>query len=186
MGPGSPDRTVWVINHGWHVGLVVRRADVAEAWPELGDLEPAKFVEVGWGDGEFYPASRNTSGMALRAALLSRDSVLQVVGFDDSPERFFAQAPVVAVPVNPAGLHALVSVVRGTYARDPQERPVRVTPALYGRGWFYRAGGQYSVFSNSNTWAARALDAAGCADTSCCSLTADSVLDQARRCAGRT
>ncbi|HEY7649493.1 MAG TPA: DUF2459 domain-containing protein [Methylomirabilota bacterium] len=175
-----------MISHGWHVGLVMLRADVAEAWPELGDLAPARFVEVGWGDGEFYPASRNTSGMALRAALLSDSSVLQVVGFDDRPERIFAQAPIVEVPVSAAGLDALVSFIRQTYARDPEERPVRVTPALYGRGWFYRAGGQYSVFSNSNTWAARALARAGCADTSCCALTADRVLDQARRCAGRS
>jgi uncharacterized protein (TIGR02117 family) len=164
----------------------MRRADVAEGWPELGDLEPSRFVEVGWGDGEFYPAPRNTSGMAARAALFSSSSVLQVVGFDDPPARFFAQAPVVEVPVTASGLDALMGFVRQTYARGPEERAERVSPALYGRGWFYRAEGRYHLLANSNTWAARALEAAGCAGTLGCALTADSVLGQARRCAGRT
>lgn len=164
----------------------MRRADVAEVWPELGDLEPSRFVEVGWGDGEFYPAARTTSGMALRAALLSSSSVLQVVGFDDPPPRFFAPAPVVEVPVTASGLDALMTFVRQTYARDPGGRTERVTPALYGRGWFYRARGRYHLLANSNTWAARALDAAGCSGPPRCALTAESVLGQARRCAGRS
>jgi uncharacterized protein (TIGR02117 family) len=190
-GPGLPGpealaRTVWVVSHGWHIGLAMRRADVAAAWPELGDLEPTRFVEVGWGDGEFYPASRNTSGMALRAALFSRSSVLHVVGFDDPPDRFFGQAPVVEISVSASGLDALVSFVRQSYARDPEEGAARVQPGLYGRGWFYRARGQYHLFANSNTWAARALEAAGCAGPPCRALTADGVLDQARRCSGRS
>lgn len=182
-GPEAPARTIWVISHGWHVGLVVRRADVVGAWPELGDLEPSTFVEVGWGDGEFYPAARTTSGMALRAALCSSSSVLQVVGFDDPPGRFFAPAPVVEVPVTAAGLDTLISFVRETYARSSDDRTERVAPALYGRGWFYRARGGYHLLVNSNTWAARALEAGGCPGTPRCTLTADRVLGQARRCA---
>jgi uncharacterized protein (TIGR02117 family) len=162
----------------------MRRADVAPVWPELGDLEPSRFVEVGWGDGEFYPAARNTSGMALRAALFSSSSVLQVVGFDDAPPRFFGPAPVVEVPVTAPGLDALVSFVRQTYAGSPEERLERVAPALYGRGWFYQARGRYHLLANSNTWAARALAAAGCSGAPRCALTADRVLGLARRCAG--
>lgn len=187
-GPAEPDapvRTVWVVSHGWHVGLALRRADVTDAWPEIGDLDRAGFVEVGWGDGEFYPAPRTTSGMALRAALFSRSSVLQVAGFDVPPARFFAEAPVVEVGVTAAGLDALVRFVRQTYARDPEDRAVRVAPALYGRGWFYRARGRYHLLANSNTWAARALDVAGCSGTRRCPLTAEGVLEQARRCAPR-
>jgi hypothetical protein len=121
--------------------------------------------------------------MALRAALFSRASVLHVAGFDPPPARFFAGTPVVEIGVTAAGLDALVSFVRQTYALDPNDGAVRVAPALYGTGWFYRARGRYHVLANSNTWAARALDLAGCPGTPRCALTAARVLEQARRCA---
>ena len=183
MEPERSVRSVWVVSHGWHVGLVLQRAAVAaETWPEAGDLDRTMFVEVGWGDGEFYPGTRGTSGMALRAALFSRSSVLHVAGFDTPPGRFFAEAPVVEVGLTPAGLDALVRFVRQTYAHAPNDAIVRVAPALYGTGWFYRARGRYHLLANSNTWASRALDVAGCPGRPRCAFTAERVLEQARRC----
>lgn len=182
-GPPEPVRTVWVVGHGWHVGLVLRRQDVAaEAWPEAAELGGPGFLEVGWGDGEFYPAPRGTGGSALRAAFFSRSSVLHVAGFEAPPVRFFAGAPVVEVPLAPAGLDAVVRFIREAYARDAEGRLVPVAPARYGTGWFYRARGRYHVLDNSNTWAARALALGGCPERAVRALTATCVLEQASRC----
>src|SRR4051794_27833216 len=61
-------KVVAIVNHGWHVGLAVRRADVTPAlWPESGAFGSVRFLEVGWGDGEYYPAADVTPAMALRA-----------------------------------------------------------------------------------------------------------------------
>jgi len=61
--------TVFLVNHGWHVGLAVPRADVAPAlWPESGAFGPVRYLEVGWGDGDYYPAAEVTPAIALRAA----------------------------------------------------------------------------------------------------------------------
>ncbi|MBI2017354.1 MAG: DUF2459 domain-containing protein [Candidatus Rokubacteria bacterium] len=62
----EPTRPVWVLGHGWHTSLVVRREDVdRRLWPEVDDFPGARFVEVAWGDRDFYMAeprrSRSTS-----------------------------------------------------------------------------------------------------------------------------
>jgi uncharacterized protein (TIGR02117 family) len=177
--PGTP---VWVVDHGWHVGLAMRHADISTAiWPDIADLGAVRFVEVGWGDGDFYPAASGTTSMALRAAVWSSSSVLHVVGFDRSPSEFFAGAALVEITLSARGFEALGRFIQQAYARDDRGGLVRVAPALYGRGSFYRATGRYHALANSNTWAARALRAAGCPITPAWALTAGNVLWQARR-----
>jgi uncharacterized protein (TIGR02117 family) len=173
---------VWVVGHGWHVGLAVRREDVSTAiWPESAELGAVRYVEVGWGDREFYTASAGTSGLALKAAVLSDSSVLHVVGFDRPVAEFFAGAALVEIALSARGFDALSGFINDAYARDDRGELVRVAPALYGRGSFYRATGRYHVLANSNTWAARALRAAGCPITPGWALTAGNVLWQAGR-----
>jgi uncharacterized protein (TIGR02117 family) len=158
--PGEPARTVWVVGHGWHVGLAVRRTDVrADVWPDApGDVE---HVEVGWGDADFYPTATGTSGLAIRAAVASRGSVLHVAGFNGPVARFFAGAPVYELRLTPAGFDDLGRFVAAAYARDARGAAQPLGPGLYGASRFYAARERYSAFSNSNGWAARALRAGG-------------------------
>ena len=162
--PASSDaaKLVWVVSHGWHVGLAVRRADVrADVWPEASGLGDFEHVEVGWGDGAFYPAPRGTVGLALRAAVASEGSVLHVAAFDGPVAAFFARSPIVELRVTPTGFDAFCRFIAAVYARDEDGQPLIVGRGLYGVSRFYAAREPYHVFSNSNQWAVRALAAAG-------------------------
>jgi uncharacterized protein (TIGR02117 family) len=183
--PGAPSGagpSAYVVNHGWHVGLVLRRQDLS-ATSLLARFAPGPFqyLEVGWGDGDYYPAARGTIALALRAAFRSRGSVLQVVGFNDPVTTMFPEAQVVQVELTPEGLAVLARYVDATYAVDPDGRPIVVAPAEYGVGVFYRARGQYELLDNSNTWAARGLRIAGCPIDIDTVLTAGAVLLQVAR-----
>jgi len=180
--PHEPVKPVWLVSHGWHVGLAMRRADVSTAiWPESFELGDVRFVEVGWGDRDFYPSATGTSGLALKAAFFSESSVLHVTGFVQPVTEVFEGAPLVEIALSARGFDALSRFIHEAYARDDRGKLVRVAPALYGRGAFYRAVGRYHALANSNTWAARALRAAGCPVTPAWALTAGNVLWQARR-----
>jgi uncharacterized protein (TIGR02117 family) len=173
---------VWLVSHGWHVGLAVRRADVPRAaWPEGADLGPFRHLEVGWGDGEFFLARRGTTGLALRAAFASTSSALHVVAFDEPVPAYFPEATIVELTLEPAPFAALCRFVHDAYDRDPDGRIVPVAPGAYGHGHFYRARGRYHVLSNSNNWTARALEAAGLDLDSRWAFTAGSVLERASR-----
>ena len=95
-------RTLYVVSHGWHSGVVVGRADLASRLPGLA-LGEASHVEIGWGEERFYQARETTIGMALRAVLQPNASVLQVVPLSGSPRGYFAGSDVTEVGTDEAG-----------------------------------------------------------------------------------
>lgn len=179
--PAAPGPAVYLVSHGWHVGLAMRRADVStDIWPESADLGPVRYLEVGWGDGEYYPAVRGNPGLALRAAFGSESSVLHVAGIDAPLTEFFAPSSIIEVPLSPRGFAELTRFIHGAYARDGVGRPIVVGPGIYGVSRFYRAAGRYRLFDNSNNWTAKALAVAGCPIVPGEMVTAGSLLHRAR------
>ena len=171
---------MWIVSHGWHVGLAVRRDDVrAEVWSEAHDVGAFEHLEVGWGDGDFYRAERGTVGLALRAAVASASSVLHVAAFDGAVHEFFAGAPVVELRLTPAAFDDVCRFIAAAYARAPAAQPLGA--GLYGASRFYRAREPYGAFGNSNHWAARALRAGGVPVSPALSFTAGSVFAQVER-----
>jgi len=183
IGASAPARRVHLVSHGWHVGIVLGREDVATV-SRLDTLRLGSFryLEVGWGDGDFYPAPHGTLRLALRAAFCSRSSVLQVVGFDDEVTAMFPRSKILTLDLSPDGFAALARYVEAGYAVDDEGGPIVVAPAIYGSGAFYLARGRYRLLDNSNTWTARALKVAGCPIDVEATVTAGNLLDQAARC----
>lgn len=188
LPPTAPPETppsgafVYLVSHGWHVGIAVERQEVSPAiWPESAEFSGFRYLEVGWGDADYYPDPRGGIGLALKAAFSSKGSVLHVAAFDAPPTEFFGGTEIIEVPLARRGLEDLARFIHATYARDASGRPVVVAPGLYGRSVFYRATGQYRLYDNSNNWTARALAVAGCPIDAAGAITAGSVVDGARR-----
>jgi uncharacterized protein (TIGR02117 family) len=182
--PELQDRptAIWVVGHGWHTGIVVRRSDISSAlWPEHNDFTDSRYLEVGWGDREFYQAPDGGSRLALRAALVPGQSVLHVVGFDPPVGAYFAGSEVVEVRLSRRGFDELTRFIHTSYARDADGRAVKLGRGLYGRSQFYLATGTYHLLNTCNNWVARALRAAGCPITPAWAMTAGNVMDQVRQ-----
>ena len=174
--------TIWVLDHGWHTAIVVRRADVARAlWPEVVDDFPAAaFIEVAWGDRDFYMATPATVWMAIKAAVLANVSVLHVVGFTTPIAVYFAESQIVELRLSRRGFDAMTRFISDEYQRDGEGRPARLQRGLYGSSWFYAARSSYHLFNTCNTWVARALRAAGLSVTPVGTITAAGVMQQVR------
>ncbi|MBI4271536.1 MAG: DUF2459 domain-containing protein [Candidatus Rokubacteria bacterium] len=182
--PGEPTVPVWVVRHAWHTGLIVRRADVpAGVWPTRDDLPGSAYLEVGWGDRNFYQAPEGTLWLALRAALWPTDSVLHVVAFEAPPEHFFAGSDLVEVALSTRGFQRLAAFVADAHATDDRGGAVGLGPGRYGASRFYLGRERY-LLTTCNVWTARALRAAGLAITPAWALTATNVMFQVRRAAG--
>ena len=153
---------LYVVGHGWHAGLVVKRADLVELIPALAaDLPAAEHLEIGWGDEAFYQAERGTLALALRALFQSASSALQVVPFSGSPRKHFPQSETVELCGDEDAYRAVVLFVARSFMRDPDGRLVRLDRSQYGNGWFYRAEGAFSARNTCNTWVAKAIAHAG-------------------------
>lgn len=183
---GEVPVTVFVVGHGWHTGVVVRRDDIpTEAWPESERFPAARFLEVGWGDRAFYESPDAGVSLALKAAFASESSVLHVAGFDRPPAESFSRAEIIAIELSARGMESMAGFISRAYARDAAGEPIELGPGLYRGSRFYAATGRYSLVNTCNTWIAEALRAGGCPITPVWAGTAGNVLFQAQRCGQR-
>jgi uncharacterized protein (TIGR02117 family) len=174
--------TIYVVSHGWHTGIVVRRADVVTgAWPESEDFAQAEYLEVGWGDRDYYQAHDPGFLDAVTAALVPKPGVLHIVGFRGDVRLTFPASDIVALRISPQGLADLVAHLRASYERDAAGQTIMLGPGLYGDSRFYGSVERFHLFRTCNVWTAATLRAAGLPIAS--SLTAEGVMDEARRTA---
>ncbi len=183
--PSTADSTsaVYLVRHGWHAGIAVRRAEIPDdRWPVLDDFPNARYLEVGWGEARYYPGkTRGVWGMT-RAGLWPTESVLHVVPVSTSVLTTFPQNTIVRVPVGPNELDALVAFVDESFAVDSTGRATIVAPGYYVDSRFYASPLPYHVFNNCNHWAAAALEAAGCDGSPRWAFTVGQVVAQAEEC----
>lgn len=179
--PAELVKPIYVINHGWHTGIAVRRANIPEGvWPEHADFADSEYVEVGWGDREFYTAPEGTLGLALKAVFWPTQGVLHVVGFDGPVQQFFRQREIVEILVSDRGFHRLAVFIGDAYAKDGSGRTMVVGRGQYANSRFYVAREKYFLLKTCNTWTARALRSAGLPITSLYAVSAGNVMDQTR------
>ncbi len=156
---GQKVTTVYVVHHGTlHTGLTIRRADIPRGyWPASRDYASSTYIEVGWGDDDGYRKPL-TAGIALKALLGDRQTVVLADGFSQPPARKYSDArfTVLAVDLPASGFRRLCDHIGQTYALDQRGRPLSL-----GGGW-YRARRTYSAFNTCNTWIAAGLSDAGC------------------------
>ena len=181
-GPDEPSKSIYLVSHGWHAGIVVRRADIpAGVWPQANEFPEAEFLEVGWGDKDYYMTPRAGLGTILKAGLLPTASVLHVVGFRGPVPRYFPRSQVIRIDLSETGFRRLCEYLGNSYAEDQAGRSRALGPSLYGDGRFYLSRETYHIFNTCNAWTARALSAAGCPIRPAANLRIDSLMSNAAK-----
>ncbi len=171
--------TIYVVRHGWHAGIALRRSDIPDTWGPADRAFPeAQMLEVGWGEARYYPGHTRGLWGVMRAGLWPTGSVLHVVPVPDAIAETFPQNTIVRIPVGPSELDALGQFIADSFAADSTASG----PGFYPGSRFYRSGLSYHAFNNCNHWAAAALEAAGCDTSPRWTFTVGRVLRQAQAC----
>jgi uncharacterized protein (TIGR02117 family) len=180
-GVSGSRKDVWVVRHGWHTRIAVRRADVDPSiWPESRDFGAATYLEVGWGDRDFYPKTEPSVWDAIDPVIRATPATLYVGAFDTPPREVFTEQRVVRLSVPAAGIDRLARFIRDHYVRDAAGNAVRIRPGDDSHSAFYLATGRYHALTyNSNRWAAEALRAAGAPMDPTAVVTSRAVMRQA-------
>lgn len=166
---------VYVVTHGWHTGIAMRAADIDFArWRPLPNPARAKYIEIGWGDRDYYPAPGFNLWYGFKALAWPTPSVLHVTGFNEPPARYFSASEVVELGVSRTGFERLLAHITASF--EPEAAPI--APSLYASGAFYPSREKFHLFKTCNVWVARALRAAGIGVRS--SLTTEGLMSQLR------
>jgi uncharacterized protein (TIGR02117 family) len=173
---GAPNIEIDVVSHGYHSGVVVDRAAMAEAAERGGDaaltavaqrFENYQWLEIGWGDEGFYRSVPDVTSLTVRLALRAlfapgNASVVHVVGLSRPARETFPNADIIRIPLSDEGFARMVKGLNASFGRDPNNVPLGpLGPGLYGPSLFYRGTGAFHVFNVCNHWVARLLSAAG-------------------------
>jgi uncharacterized protein (TIGR02117 family) len=178
--PGA--QRIFVLGHGYHTGLAVQAREVPEAaWPARSDLPDADYLELGWGDREYYPRQDPGVWLALRALFTPTSSTLRVLPVAGPLTRFFRDSEIIELQVSQAGFERMVEFVRQTYELDTNGRAIVISSELQDGSRFYASRGTFHAFENCNVWVARALEAAGLPVDPDTAVTAGLLLRQVRR-----
>lgn len=175
-------KTVFLVAHGWHSGMVIKRADIpVDLLPERGDFPQAEYLELGWGERDFYRAPEVGFWLTLKAALWRNASVLHVVGFDGQVTHYFPQAEILQLDLSESSFLALIRYIDASFARGDAPSAAALGAGLYGDSKFYASGETFHLFKTCNVWLARALRAAGLDMTPSLALTTTALMKQASR-----
>lgn len=172
---------IYFIYREWHTSILLP-ADAVRAHSKMMVEEATgqQFVRVGWGDGDYFTGKSKTFGSATKALFISRYSALQVLTYTQPPFDEIPAETRVPLAITEQGLRRLIRYLDNSFVRDNKGQLMPLPAYGEGVGHFYRAEGQYGLFSNCNTWSGRALQAAGLPVRSRLQLTAQSVFEQAR------
>jgi uncharacterized protein (TIGR02117 family) len=191
---GDAGVTVAIADHGVHAGIVLDRQSLADAAITMGNpqlleltsrFEAYPFLEIGWGDEQFYrfaPALSDVTVVMAGKALLGLNaySVLHVVGLEKDAVATFPHSDVQTIRLSHAGFARLVDRLEKTFAQTGNGQLVELGQGIYGPSLFYRAVGHYSLLSTCNRWVSDLLNLAGLASSPVPSALSSGLLAELR------
>ena len=171
---------MYVINHGWHTGLILPYESLNEE-PFIEDtLGYSPYYKFGWGDSDFYQAEKITSGITIKAILWPTDSVIHVMPVQKNLHEQFIKNEIIEIRMSQKGLQRLVDFISASFYEDKNSQYVLLGKGIYKNSSFFKARGGYQITNNCNTWVAEALESSGVPVSSFLTLTSNDVMKQSR------
>lgn len=157
-------KTISIVNHGWHTGIVIDTSDIPDNhFPDIPAFPGNRYLEFGWGDYDFYqnPSSEVDYFLAAKAMLWPTKSVMHVVGFDSTPEKFFARSGVIQLQFGDSLFSLLYKYISNAFERDESGKLIDLGPGLYGASRFFKSDKTYIFPKTCNVWTAQVLREGG-------------------------
>lgn len=174
----SGEHAVYVVNHGWHTGLVVPANSVTSQTPLLKQrFKDADYIEFGWGDQGFYQTKEITTSITLRAILWPTNSVVHAVAVPEDVASYFDQSETKLLCLTNDELTSLTKFIVSSFAQDEQQKVIVQKKGIYGDSQFYQGTGRYHAMNTCNKWTAKGLKSIGIKLSPTFKLTASSVMN---------
>ena len=84
------EHVIYIVTHEFHAGIIFSKSDISLDYLSNADFyDDAAYIEIGFGDKEYYMAEEPGVIAGARALLLPTQSVLHVVKFNLPPQTTF-------------------------------------------------------------------------------------------------
>jgi uncharacterized protein (TIGR02117 family) len=154
--------TVYVSQVYYHTGLIIRLDEHAASLAVASFFRGYRYVDIGWGEEEFYQNPDSSVSRAAKAVLSRNPSVLRVEGFNQDIRDVIAWSErTKKIALTPPQLARLIAYINGSLKKDKNGSPVVASVHGLGEVVFFKSTQTYYLFNTCNTWVASTLQYAG-------------------------
>ncbi|MCK5169524.1 MAG: DUF2459 domain-containing protein [Bacteroidales bacterium] len=172
-------KKIYVLKHRWHTGIIINRAEAIKFLPSLGaDFNNSQYIEIGWGDKDFYMAEKGTLFLALRAVLWPTESVLHVAEINSHPLWLFKKQEIIEFELTDDNFAKLIHYFNSSFYIDNNLNNLKLGKGLYGNSQFYLSIEHYHLFKTCNVWVAKGFKKANVPIKPCYAFTSKNVMKQ--------
>jgi len=173
---------IFVVKHTWHTGIILKTGFKYDPFVALENtFKGAEYIEVGWGDYDFFRSEKATVGMAVKAMLWPTKSVLHIIPYYRQPSLIFEDTHLVELLLPEEGYRKLLNYITISFSSDQNFRIIPLESENTVGGQFYLSDEKYHLFKTCNVWTARAIKTGGFPIAPFYALSSKNVMKQIRK-----
>src|SRR6056297_518768 len=173
---------IYVVKYEWHTGVIFERNEALKFFPSLqDDFSEFKFIEIGWGDKDFYMAEKETFWITFKAGMFPTKSALHVTALMNNPEKHYKGLEMVIINLSEEDFIRLINYFNRSFALDENKNNIKLKDGLKENSLFYLSKERYHIFKTCNAWIARGLKRAGVPVHPFFALTSKNVMKQLKK-----
>ncbi len=158
--------SVYVVNHGWHTGVVMQRNDfICLIGLDSIRIPAGKWLEFGWGDKDFYMSTPSEDDVewftTLKAAIWPTSSVVHVVGFNRPVPEYFSYSGLIGLHIADSLRESMAKYISKAFSRRENGTLDSLGQGLYGNSCFFSGQEKYYFPKTCNVWTAQVLKRGG-------------------------
>ena len=173
---------IYVVKYEWHTGVIFERNEALKFLPSLqDDFSEFKYIEIGWGDKDFYMAEKETFWITFKAGMFPTKSALHVTALMNNPEKHYKGLEMVIINLSEEDFIRLINYFNRSFALDENKNNIKLKDGLKENSLFYLSKERYHIFKTCNAWIARGLKKAGVPVHPFFALTSKNVMKQLKK-----
>ena len=173
-------KDIFVVDHGWHTGIILKTEDInSSAWQIDSFFKKYKYIEVGWGDEDFYKSSNPSVWMTLKAGLIPTSSVLHVRALSAYDLSMFSKESIIRITISQGAFVKLSKFIENSFVKK-DSKLIILSKGLYPNSFFYLSSKKYHILHTCNVWTAKALESAELDISPFFAITTDALYSQIR------
>jgi uncharacterized protein (TIGR02117 family) len=173
-------KSIYIAKNDWHVGIIFKIDEhLISNIDAVSNFKYYDFVDIGWGDADFYQSSEDFDlFLASKAILFPTSSVIRVQGYALPVVQIFKYRDYVfELELNDLQYQKLCEFIAKSFELDSANAIIVSSQKYNGVVKFFSSVHKYHAFNTCNTWVGEALEFSGFEINSSKIITAEHLYD---------
>ncbi|MCL5991846.1 MAG: DUF2459 domain-containing protein [Bacteroidetes bacterium] len=175
---------VYLIKNRWHTGLIFKVDDLSiKNMEALRLFRNMKYVDIGWGDKDFYQSPKDFDlYLAFKALFIPTESIVRIEGYNYDIEDIISYSDFcIKFQMKEKKLTNLLKFIDSSFARNNQNKLIVTMRKAGSSIFFFKSKYSYHLFETCNKWVAKGMAAAGYDVSPAWIITAENLFEEVKK-----